>query len=560
MKRYLVTFLLFPLLGLAYDVGVDTSSRQTPVYLMQTQGPVAAIRAYRLWQQEKGSHDFETLQQIALRYLEQGLKSTDSEIQLLSLYGCGMGGLQASLGLLEQGLYTDNPSSQMTAVQFLGNQHDDMSSHLLIKAMSSPFLQTRFEAAYHLSVRKHKAAVGQIESLMFKLPPQFTCYFPELLSMMGTHESISCLKNLMESRYTMVRVACILSAAQYGRDELLGIIRCLSSHSDLAEQEASITALGVFKDSTSLAKMRKAALSTNPTLKLAGLMALYRLGHTEVKDEIIDMAKKGDLFAIYACKDIPTSEETLQGLLNSLQMNVRVNAAMALLERKDPVCKKILFDVLIRDTRDLAFYPNFSCGHSLFHWKVLPSLSAQQKQVQESLQNITLAVREYALKLCIDLPPNDFLHIATRILQTRQTDLVPQLIQLLTSIPSPASIALLKKGADSAGAPLTRAYCNLALLILREEGPWQSNVLQWIEANMHTPMVSLREMPPLDLRFSDTRYQITPNERSRLLIESLQLIAERHEEKGIDLFLTLLEKGDDKNKPLIAGLLLKTLQ
>ena len=108
------------------------------------------------------------------------------------------------------------------------------------------------EAAYQLANRKHRSAVGQIESLMQRIPPMFRFYFPQFFALIGTSEAITILKALIEDPYTFVRVESILAAARFDRDDLLPAIRAAATHANISEQEAAACALGTLKDSKSL--------------------------------------------------------------------------------------------------------------------------------------------------------------------------------------------------------------------------------------------------------------------------------------------------------------------
>ena len=67
--------------------------------------------------------------------------------------------------------------TQLAALQFLAKMQDDQIDQLLHKAMASEFLYTRLEAAYILAAKKSRSATGQIEALMYKLPPQMRFFF-----------------------------------------------------------------------------------------------------------------------------------------------------------------------------------------------------------------------------------------------------------------------------------------------------------------------------------------------------------------------------------------------
>ena len=123
-------------------------NKQQIPYLMQCNEIRRSIDLYQEYRKELGRHDFEILQQMAMILLEQGAHSDDPEKQLLSLYGSNIGGISSSIDILESGVQSRHPQTQLAAIQLIGQLQDDRSDELLTKAMSSDFFYTRMEAAY----------------------------------------------------------------------------------------------------------------------------------------------------------------------------------------------------------------------------------------------------------------------------------------------------------------------------------------------------------------------------------------------------------------------------
>ena len=119
-----------------------------------------------------------------------------------------------------------------------------------MRAMSSPFLPIRFEAAYNLAKRNHKAAVGQIESLMFRLPLNFKPLFPQLFAMIPSRQASSVLKQLLFDSQPLVRTETLLNIARFRREDLLPLARKRLFHGSLAEKEASLYVLSAHKDTS----------------------------------------------------------------------------------------------------------------------------------------------------------------------------------------------------------------------------------------------------------------------------------------------------------------------
>lgn len=528
-------------------------------YLMQTKAFVPSLELYQTYAKEIQKHDFEVLSQLGTLILEEGLRSDDPEKQLISMFGASIAGF-SSVGVLEAGINARDPQIQIAAMHLVGQFQDDRCDQLLLKAMSSEFLPLRMEAGYLLAARKHRAAVGHIEALMYRLPPQLRVYFPEFFALIGTSDAIGVLRKLMEDPQLMVRVAAVLSAAMYQRDDLLPTIRSLSTHLNVAEQEACSTALGYLKDSKAMTQLKKLAKSPSTSVQLAASRSLYLLGDSSVESQIFALAKAKDPFAICVLASIPGSEDLLAELAESDDLQIRLNATLSLLSRKDPRAAPHLLTFLCRDSRDLGFQPQFSVGSSLRAWKVIPSIAHQKdKQAMYDLSAISMNLREVMLKESLELPEPVFLRLAAHIFASRQNDLIPLLVSLLQNAQSPNAIALLQQQATKPGAPFIRTYCHLALYRLKQQGPHEHFLRDWMEHQKKSELIRFRPMLTRDQKMSDA-FDLTPEENSRLLIETYQAFAERNDARSIDTLIEVIKEGNPKNRPALAGLLLRAIQ
>jgi hypothetical protein len=535
-------------------------SRLQIIYLAQSKNYHKAIELYNEYTKQTGKADFTILEHLAKAILEHGARSQDEEIQLLSIFSSNLAGLDSPYDILEAGITSKNMQTQLASLQFMARMQDDQIDTLLNKAMGSDFLYTRLEAAYILSARKSKASVGLIEALMHKLPPQMSYFFPELFAIIGTSEAINILRHLIDSPFPPTRIEAILSAARHNRDDLLPIIRSCSTHSNAAEQEACATALGYLNDSSSLKRLKKLSVSSSDNVQLAALRSLYFLGDESAKEGIYSKAKEKNLYAITILADIPHSEEILISLAEDPDLTIRFNAALSLLKQKDKRAIHYIKDFLIRDSRDLGFQPQSSIGNSLKTWKVISSSLQHAKHSRYDLMAVTLSVRENLLKDCLELPEESFLKVAQLIMDTKQNELIPSLVSLIENQKSLNGIALLKRKGQTAGAPLIRAYCNLALVRLKEPGPYQELLEHWILSKQADELIQFRPSLPWALKLSESNFELTPEESSSLLIESYQVLANKHDEKSIAFLLKALQDGKNANTPILAGILLKALQ
>lgn len=529
------------------------------LYLMQSGNLSKALEIYKQLQKEKGHHDFDLIQQMGLILLDQGIRSRDAEIQLLTIFGAGISLNEKALYILQEGLNSSEAQIQLISLNFLSRFQNDIADESLIRAMSSDSLLIRLEAAFHLAEKKAPQAVAQTEALMYKVDPQLTFLFPQLFALIGNSDAMKIMRRLLTHQDEEVRIETILSAAKHGRDDLLPQIRILATHHQAGQQEACASALGMMKDEKSVGKLETLSKSNIAAVRLAALQALYRLGRKEIRSEIEKEALKQDPFAIGVLSEMQGSEDVLFRLTKSSNIQTRVNAALALLERQDPRCILPICEILIKDSRDLGYIKVTTKGKALAAWKVTPS-ALQNFKEDPVAHELSLNLREAVLSKSADLSENVFLTIANLIFEREQNDLIPVLVELLENLQTPAAIELIKKYQQKAGAPLIRNYCNLTLYLLKEQGPYAQNLMDWIVNKQGEDFIRFRPFIPWEKRDSDSSYQLTPQETSSLLIHSFESLVQMRDEKGIDLLLNAIKNGNSKNKYALAGLLMRAVQ
>jgi HEAT repeat protein len=536
-----------------------SETKMHALYLMQKNQVEESIQKYREYSENTGRHDFEILQQMGFLMMQKGIQSSDPQTFLMTLLGAGLSGSASALEILEKGLSHPDPQIQLMSIHFLSQFDDDKSSDLLNRAMSSEFLAIRMEAVFNLALKKHPHVVGHLESLMVRLPPAFKPYFPSFFAMIGTNDAIAALRRLSEDSDPQVRIESILQIARSGRDDFLPFLRKRLSHSHIAEVEATIFAIGAFKDSLSFPKLIKLADSPTETIRLAANLALLHMGSRAGVSEIIDLARVKHLFAISALGNIPEGNEVLDHLLYSSDLNVRINAAVSLLRQRDPKCLPVLAEILILDERDLAFQPMTSVGRTLSAIKAIPSAELRMNDPTVDL-SYSFTLREQLLREAIQLPEESFLMLAKIIMNRQQNDLVPTLISLFENLRTPGAIALLKEGTKKLGSPLIRDYCYLSLYRMKEDGPYEDYINNWVVQQKDADLIKLRPIPPLKYRMDQSDYTLSPEETSRLLIETFLTIANRRNEKSIAFLLETIQFGNPQNRFALMGLLMKATE
>lgn len=529
------------------------------LYLMQQGHTEESIEKYREFVDIKGRGDFETLQQMGLILLQKGVQSQDPQALMMTLFGAGLSGSASALEILEKGITHPDPQVQLLSLHFIAKFDDDRASDVFNRAMSSNYLGIRMEAAFYMAQRKHPHAVGQIEGLMYRLPPAFKPYFPSLFALLGTNDATCALKRLIEDLDPHTRVESILHVARLGRDDFLPLLRKRLTHTHIAELEATVFAIGSLKDSNSIPKLRKLCQSPTDTVRLAASVALCRLGDRSGVSIIEELAKESNLFAISALGAISETESTLAELVTSSDLQIRTNAAVALLQRRDPRCLTVLSEILIDDARDLAFHPFASLGKTLSALKAVPSAELRSKDPTLDL-SYSLAMREHYLREAIHLPEETFIKLARRIFSAYQNDLVPTTIALLESLQTPAALEVLVEGTKKASSPLIRDYCHLALYRLDQEGPYEEYINNWIAHQKDSNLIQLRQLLPWKYRLEQSDYTLSPEETSRLLVEAFLSIASRRDEKSIAFLLDAIQSGNPNNRYALMGLLMKATE
>ncbi len=518
-----------------------------------------AIELYETLKEEKGQHQLELLQQMALLVLDKGSKVKESETQLLAIFGAGISMNENALYILEEGMRSSNPQIQAVALNFLAKSQQDIAHSWLIRSLSSPYPIIRLEAAYQLALQKHPTATEQIEALMYKLDPRAAVLFPQLFALAGDHGSLKMLKKLLTHSSIDVRVSAIVSASQAGRDDLLPLIKKIAAQHEPKQQEAAAYALGVFKDHSSQALLQQLAKSSHTFVQIAAWTALSELENKEALAALKEWALKKDLFAIRALGAIQGSEDLLYELTQNRDMHVRLNASLSLLERKDSRALRGIAEILLRDSRDTLFAETSSPGRSMKVWRAISAASVEGQE-EELLNELSLSFKEDLLRASTQLPEKDFLELTAFLFEKKRNDLIPYLTALLIELDSKEAIALLKREQQKAGAPLIRNYANLALVKLNEEGAYREKLIQWLNQQVGIDMMKFRAYVPYDKREAFTTFELTPQESARLLIDSLEYLSLNQDEQGIELILSLLKDGHPNNRYVAAGLLLRATQ
>ncbi|GAB5412346.1 MAG: hypothetical protein ChlgKO_14600 [Chlamydiales bacterium] len=510
---------------------------------------------------EVGHHEPELLEEMAISLLHEGITSNSDDVQMISMMGAKAAKVLCPLHIFEEALHSQSPYVQSAALATLSEMHEDYTDELLLEGMHSNFLMIRVQTAYFMAQRGTKGACGQIESLMRKLPGQFWPHFPELYAQIGTSDAGALLKSLLNHKLLPVRLSTLFAITKYGRDDMLPSIRALATHNDPFEQEMAAFSLGHFGDIGSKEILEQQAKSTSDCVKLSALRSLMQIGEEQHFAEIVKMAEAKNLFAIYLLHKWERSKEVLTKLLHDSDINVRLNATVALLKLKEQRSLGALGEFLIKTAADLGFEPQLSDGGSMRAWRVKKLASAIPKEEGERLYMQTRAFRGELLVDTLELGEKHFLRIARHIFYSQQRELIPVLVRLLENRNSPAARQLLQEYAREMGMPLTRGYCNLALYRLKADGFNSKAFVEWIREEQGKNLFRFEKKSDWKRKKKTlSSYELAPSESSQLLFETYEAIGLSHEPGAIDLLLDAMAYGNRDNRYALAGLLLIALQ
>ncbi len=551
---YIFSFHLFFILFCSLiNITADTKeipSDYRPNYLLYLAGSGNLNRAISYLPSFYQTKNLDFLQRLAVLILENGLKSLGKEDQRLTLYGAGVALSTHSLKILEKGLYLSDAPSQLIALHYLSILQEQQSEYLIKKALSSDFLEVRAEALFQLCLRKDPSAMGQMEALRGKLPSVFKPFFPQFLALIGTPEASARLKYYLHDENPEVRLEAILNIAKYKREELLFYLKRRFKEALNQDKEALLYVLSSFGDTVFLKEFEQLVGKHNPNLEIAAILALNRLGYKKFNHFLLQKAAKHSLLAINACSQIDNSQQLLSKLAKSENLQIKANAAFALLEKQNAACLPFLTDIL---TSDIFLEFHFSPGRTL---KYIQAYSTPSSSTNSEM---SILVKEELLKMALELEEEDFLKLAEKIIGKEKTQLAPVLFKLLENINTPASIALLQKTAKS-NLPFFRVHAHLSLFRLEKPGLHEIFLIEWLEEQAAQAKIKLKQFDSGKTRFNKSQFELSRDEISQLFFEIITTFVEKHSSRASEIILKAIATGPPSNRYPLAGLLLRSIE
>ncbi|NGX30710.1 MAG: hypothetical protein K940chlam8_00059 [Chlamydiae bacterium] len=512
-------------------------------------------KALDVYSESYTEHNPHLLIRLAKSLLEEGLHHDDVNIQLLSVFAAQIAGFEKAASLLQKALLSSFPQVQLAALHALGSFDSEEAIETIKKAFLSNYFLVRIEACYILAQKKRLESLEQIESLFHKSPKELKPYFCKLFAFLGTQSSLKYLKSALVSNKTPMRLQAILQSALFERREMIPFIKQILTHPNFKEQECAIFALSYLKDEGAINTFKSLLHSPFENVRLAASFALYQLG-IEATSPIFHLAKQDNTFALQLLGKIEHSNALLLEKLHSKNVQVRFNAFLALLEKKEVECLTFVKQFLLQEEYNFGFYPTFSPGGSMQSINVC---QVDTKFLQNpQLQEVSFQTKLYILTKLFEYPEEAFLPIAKTLLNSNETSLIPVVVAMLETLKSEKAIQLLKKQATKIGAPFVRIYCVLALFKLKEKGPYFDTLKTWLEKHLIQDFIQLK--PQEQTLPFEQKYELTVEETSQLLIEATLTIAQHDQKGALDLLLNALGKTKEENRYALAGLLMKALE
>ena len=548
MKKFIViTLLMAPL---------QAEPPQHLLFLVKNQQIHSAIEQYRAYMQAEGEADFEFLHELAWSLIAEGCAQEDPEINLLALFGASLSTQDKALPYFIKGFHSSNPNVQAASLNFLAKMNHDQADRELLSGLSSNQILIRFMTLQLMAEKKMQGASLQAEALLAKLPKELHPLFPPIFALIGDDLSMKQLRRFLSDPDDRTRASAILSVLATQHEEYLPQIRRAAKQVNPLLQETAAACLGAFQDDKSRDILFKLTKSPNRDVKTTALKALRQMDDPKAKELLFEEAKQGNILAFNELGFLKGFEGFLAQHLHHADKNVRINAAMALLEQKDPKCLPVLEEYLLNDRNSLILTPNFTLSKACYFWKFVPCTFGEEDEETQAKLEKMLQAKELLLSKIFDLPQKYSLKLAEKLFEVQQNSLLPSLVLLLENSGSEEAIDLLKKYQQQIGAPFVRMICTLALYRLGEEGPYKQLLKNFIKDWRGNELIQFRPIIA-DAIEHYPGHELTPTEVSRLLIESLESLVGMQDNETIDIILNAIQHGNPKNKYALAGILVR---
>jgi HEAT repeat protein len=525
-----------------------TSDPQLHQFVHKQNFNEAIKRAFILHNED--SFDAQSAEKLATSLIEKGLNSPKPEETLLSLYAALICEKELEIDKLNSLFHLQIPHMQHMILSHLEKIELTSSYPILKEALSGMDLGVRLHACQILAHSGHKEGLAQLESLMYRLPPQLRYIFADLFAQIGSKEAHIHLKTLLEDKLWTNRVAALLAVADYKQDGLLNYVKASASHTQPAEVEAAVYGLGVLGDHQAIVKLEQLLNHNTPEVRLASALSLSRLGVESGKTYILTQAKHLDLFAINLLSELNLPEEKLSFLFEKHDLTHRLNSTLTLLKKRHKTGLIEAYSLL----KDLPpILPKYSPGRTLVSFKI---------EKKKDILEYALAFRKRFAQMLIhemfSYPPEEVDIHFIKLLQHKEW--VPQITSGLLDRHDEKAITLLKQISETPGNPYLRTQASLQLFLNKPSLHYKRKIMEYMQGASKDEIIRFSNAARSEHRFSELFLEPTPEEKSELLLRCAEALVHHKDKSVVSHFIQLLEEGHLSNRPLIAAFLMVALR
>ncbi|AAD18174.1 HEAT repeat domain-containing protein [Chlamydia pneumoniae] len=537
------------------------------ILYISTQSTQQALATYLEALDAYGDHDFFVLRKIGEDYLKQSIHSSDPQTRKSTIIGAGLAGSSEALDVLSQAMETADPLQQLLVLSAVSGHLGKTSDDLLFKALASPYPVIRLEAAYRLANLKNTKVIDHLHSFIHKLPEEIQCLSAAIFLRLETEESDAYIRDLLAAKKSAIRSATALQIGEYQQKRFLPTLRNLLTSASPQDQEAILYALGKLKDGQSYYNIKKQLQKPDVDVTLAAAQALIALGKEE---DALPVIKKQALEerprALYALRHLPSEigiPIALPIFLKTKNSEAKLNVALALLELgcDTPKLLEYITERLVQPHYNETLALSFSKGRTLQNWKRVNIIVPQDPQERERLLSTTRGLEEQILTFLFRLPKEAYLPCIYKLLASQKTQLATTAISFLSHTSHQEALDLLFQAAKLPGEPIIRAYADLAIYNLTKDPEKKRSLHDYAKKLIQETLLFVdteNQRPHPSMPY--LRYQVTPESRTKLMLDILETLATSKSSEDIRLLIQLMTEGDAKNFPVLAGLLIKIVE
>lgn len=501
--------------------------------------------------QQNKCYDLQTLEALGHDLVLKYQRKTTLEYQMLTLHALSLfPQFTPPLELVENVVQqTKEYALQQQILQLMAQwQKEEYDPFFIFIAQQSPFLNLRMQSLGYLSNKKAPATSGLLEGLIQKLPREVYPALTFLIVSMDLPYSRCLVKKFIESGESELRCLTLLSIGYAQKEQFLHYIRSYLTHSNYAELEAAITAVGLLKDMESYDTLKSLAKNTNSSVALASWVALVHLGDTNFLDEIKQAAAQEDLAAISALGTLEKGKEVLEQCVLSPSKEVSYNAAIALAKMGNPTCLKKIYEIFYSHT-PLHLLPVFSHGKSFLYWKFYRKIPAANAETQLKIQK---DLKQALLQKLVKLPLPYFLESSQKILEEPLEELVPTVIQALSQMDSPECDKLLQKYVTYKTPSQVRIPALLSLQKNQQDAGHKKYLFKWADDFIKNPKTQKSLQKP--------DFSTAPFEELLLFYSVVEHLSQQNSDECISHILQWVQETPESFHPVLGAFLLLAIE